>query len=139
MSLSLMKSIATCRVDTANSSRVQSDRFLNPNNLMCPNWNGTDSVGRNVCKDSWNTKSPGCNLSSERIDVENNLRPQYFEYINLNASGVNADFYGPNPPSAVSATANSQRFQNNIYKSVGSWGADMRANVRGGCAYQSPN
>jgi len=138
MSLSLMKSIATCRVDTGNSSRVQSDRFLNSNNLVCPNWNGTDTVGRNVCKDSWNTKSAGCNLSSERVDVENNLRPQYFEYINLNSSGVNADFYGKHTPSSVTETANAKRFQQNIYKTVGNFGADMKANVRGSCASNNP-
>jgi hypothetical protein len=37
--------------------------------------------------DSYYTKSPGCNSQLDRVDVENYLRPNYMEYINLDAMG----------------------------------------------------
>ncbi len=78
---SLESSIRTCKVDTGNSSRILSDRFLNPKNLVCPVWNGLDSAGRVACPDSFYTKREGCNSAEDRIAVENAQRPQYFQYI----------------------------------------------------------
>lgn len=85
--LSLTGSLRTCKVDQGWASRIQSDRFENPELLVCPVWSGYDNANRPVCVDSYYTKSPGCNSPLDRIDVENYLRPQYMEYINLDAEG----------------------------------------------------
>jgi hypothetical protein len=54
--------------------------------MSCPTWSGFDLVGRKVCPDSFYTKSAGCNSAEDRVVVENNVsRPQYMEYITLNA------------------------------------------------------
>ena len=95
MSISLEASLRTCKVDSGWANKSQSDRFLNPNNMVCPVWNGRDITGRQVSPDSFMTKRAGCNNASDRVVVENNVsRPQYMEYINLNAAGVDGDIYG---------------------------------------------
>ena len=86
--ISINASIRTCKVDTGYANRLQSDRFFNPNMQVCPVWNGTDTVGRPVCPDSFYTKSAGCNSAEDRILVENYLRPDYSEYITLNTQGI---------------------------------------------------
>lgn len=85
--LSLTGSLRTCKVDQGWAPRIQSDRFENAELLVCPVWSGFDNANRPVCVDSFYTKSPGCNSPLDRIDVENYLRPQYMEYINLDAEG----------------------------------------------------
>jgi hypothetical protein len=89
--LSLTGSLRTCKVDQGWAPRIQSDRFENPELLVCPVWSGFDNTNRPVCVDSYYTKSPGCNSPLDRIDVENYLRPQYMEYINLDAEGFRQD------------------------------------------------
>ena len=93
-SLSLDASIRTCKVNSSEASRIESDRFLNPNNMVCIPWNGYNLTGQPVCADSWYTKTPGCNSAMDRVTVENALRPQYGEYINLNLQGVQGNIYG---------------------------------------------
>jgi len=85
--LSLNGSLRTCKVDQGWASRIQSDRFENPELMVCPVWSGYDLTNRPVCVDSFYTKSPGCNSPLDRVNVENYLRPQYMEYINLDAEG----------------------------------------------------
>ena len=86
--LSLNGALRTCKVNTGWANRLQSDRFENPNLMVCPTWNGMDNAGRPVTADSFNTKRAGCNSADDRVSVENNLRPQYMEYISLDASGI---------------------------------------------------
>lgn len=86
--ISLEGSLRTCKVDTAWANKLQSDRFLNPNMMVCPIWAGHDTSGRRICPDTYNTKTAGCNSAADRVIVENGLRPQYIEYINLDASGI---------------------------------------------------
>lgn len=86
--ISLEGAIRTCKVDTAWANRLESDRFLNPNLMVCPPWNGVDTSGRPACWDSYYTKTPGCNSAADRVTVENGLRPQYIEYVNLDAAGI---------------------------------------------------
>ncbi len=86
--ISLEASIRTCKIDTSWANRLQSDRFLNPSLMVCPAWNGVDTSGRPSCPDSYWTKSAGCNSAEDRVMVENDLRPQYIEYVNLDASGI---------------------------------------------------
>jgi hypothetical protein len=64
--------------------------------MMCPVWNTRDLTGRSVCENSFYTKRAGCNSSLDRIDVENGLRPQYIEYVTLDAAGIDANMYGEN-------------------------------------------
>lgn len=98
MSISLTGSLQTCKVNTGWANKVQSDRFFNPQLVVCPAFNGTDDYGRYVCPDSYYSKAPGCDSALDRVDVENFLRPQYFEYITLDAAGLqgndNMDAFG---------------------------------------------
>jgi hypothetical protein len=90
-SLSLNAALRVCKVDVGYADKINSDRFLNPNNMLCPLWNGLDVAGRPVCPDSFYTKSAGCNSALDRVMVENDVfRPKYTEYITLNASGINS-------------------------------------------------
>lgn len=91
--ISLENSIKTCKVDDAWANRVQSDRFLNPCNMVCPVWNGLDTAGRPVCVDSYVTKTEGCNNATDRVVVENHLRPNYIEYVNLSSLGYEGNLY----------------------------------------------
>jgi hypothetical protein len=88
MNISLESSIRTCKTDSGWANRMQSDRFLNSNNMVCPVWTGFDGAGRPACLDSYNTKTAGCNSAVDRVAVENFLRPQYIEYVNLDAAGI---------------------------------------------------
>ena len=87
--ISLESAIRTCKVDTAWANKVESDRFLNPAEMMCPMWNGFDTAGRPVAPDSFMTKTAGCAYATDRVVVENNVsRPQYMEYVTLSANGI---------------------------------------------------
>ena len=110
-SISLQSAIRTCDVNVAWANRIESDRFLNPSNMLCPIWSGVDSTGREVCVDSFKTKRAGCNSALDRVDVENNLRPQYSEYVNLQALGID----GP----SMSVDGSSQNPSNMHTKQVG--------------------
>ena len=87
---SLLSAINVCKVNTGYADKIQSDRYEDPKNMLCPLWNGQDSVGRVVCPDSYYTKAPGCASANDRVSVENDLRPRYFEYVGLDAYGLNA-------------------------------------------------
>lgn len=115
MSISLEASLRTCKVDTGWASKVQSDRFLNPSLMVCPTWNGIDSAGRPVCADSFMTKRAGCNSAEDRVVVENNVsRPQYMEYINLNAQGIAGNIYGNSPQGNSAIQARRQQEVNTV-------------------------
>jgi hypothetical protein len=92
--LSLAKSIRSCKVETGIASNIQSDRFLNPNQMVCIPWNGMNNKGQSVCPDSQLTKTAGCNSAEDRVIVENNQRPQYIDYVTLNAAGIKGHIYG---------------------------------------------
>ncbi len=96
--LSLEAAVRTCKVNTGWAPRIQSDRFENSNLLMCPVWNERDLTGRSVCADSFYTKREGCNTPLDRINVENDQRPQYAEYITLDTSGYRANMYDDPKP-----------------------------------------
>ena len=86
--ISLNGSLRTCKVNVGYANRIQSDRFFNPNQQVCPVWNGVDTAGRPVCPNSFYTKTAGCNSAEDRVLVENYLRPNYSEYITLNTQGI---------------------------------------------------
>tara|TARA_X000000950_G_C13532915_1_gene504356 strand:+ start:224 stop:640 length:417 start_codon:yes stop_codon:yes gene_type:complete len=120
MSVSLDSAIRTCKVNTGWATREESDRFLNPNNMLCPLWNGLDNTGRRVCPDSFVTKSRGCNSATDRVVVENNVsRPQYIEYITLNSAGVAGNIYGPSDLGSQVGQSQARRVKE--YNSVPKW------------------
>jgi len=130
--ISLEKNIRTCKVDPGWASRMQSDRFLNPTQMVCPLWNGVDSTGREVSPDSYYTKNAGCNSAEDRIMVENAVsRPQYMEYINLSANGISGSIYGDTMPwQDVGQTEDQLRALNNV---TGNFGLQFGAMVNPGC------
>ena len=130
---SLESSIRTCKVDTAYANKVESDRFLNPSNMVCPIWNGVDTSGRTVCPDSFWTKRAGCNSAEDRVVVENNQRPQYMEYINLSASGIDGAMYGNNMPWTEAGKTN--QILRDTNKITGNFGSQFGANVYPACGY----
>lgn len=97
MSISLLGSINVCKVNTGYADKIQSDRFENPDVMTCPLWNGQDSFGRFVHPDSFYTKNGGCNSADDRVSVENFLRPQYMEYVALDAAGFRSPNMFGNP------------------------------------------
>ena len=92
--ISLESAIRTCKVETGLANKIQSERWLNSNDMVCPMWNGVDTAGRSVNPDTFMTKTAGCATAEDRIVVENSLRPQFAEYINLGAQGIKGDIYG---------------------------------------------
>lgn len=95
--ISLEAAVRTCKVNTGWAPRIQSDRFENSNLMMCPVWTQRDLTGRKVSEDSFWTKREGCNSPLDRIDVENDQRPQYMEYITLDSAGFRGDMYDQTP------------------------------------------
>jgi len=94
--ISLQGSLRTCKPDTSWAEKLRSDRFENPDLMMCPTWNGRDLVGRPVSENSFYTKSAGCNSPTDRVYVENSLRPQYMESTTTDAYGFRSDIYNGN-------------------------------------------
>ena len=140
--ISLEAAIRTCKVDTAYANKVESDRFLNPENMVCPIWNGMDSAGRRVSPDSYFTKNAGCNSAEDRVVVENNQRPQYMEYINLSANGIDGSIYGNTMPwvevganRAQFAYTNNTSDPNNVNNITGNFGKQLSASVYPACGY----
>lgn len=137
--ISLEKSVRTCKVDVGYAGNIESQRFLNPNLMVCPIWNGVDSTGRLVCPDSFYTKSRGCNSALDRVAVENNVsRPQYAEYIGLNVQGgVAGNIYGNTDPYQEATYATKDLY--NVNNLTGNFGLNFRADVYPPCsrnAYQ---
>ena len=126
-SLSLEKSVRTCDVNVGEANRIQSDRFFNPSNMVCIPWNGVDSEGREVCPDSFYTKTPGCNSAEDRVMVENSQRPKYMNYVTLGAQGIQGDIYGNEE--ATRQTAGRYNFDQSRNQISGNFGLQWGANV----------
>ena len=133
-SISLESAIRTCKVQTSNANKIESDRFLNPQNMVCPVWNGLDTQGREVCVDSYFTKRAGCNSAQDRVVVENNLRPQYMEYVNLSAGGIDIPY--SNSMSYHNEGLRTKSVQK-AQKLTGSFGDAIGANVQGSCGVRN--
>ena len=138
MSFSLLGSISTAKVNTGYANKLQSDRFEDPEKLLCPLWTGLDTYGRASNPDSFVTKNAGCNSAEDRIAVENFLRPQYMEYVTLDAGGFRRNMYS-NLPSAYSKEGFAEAATNykavaranqvsDLYKIVGSAGYQLGNN-----------
>jgi hypothetical protein len=131
--ISLESALRTCKVDTSYANKVQSDRFLNPENMVCPIWNGLDSTGRSVCPDSFMTKRAGCNSAQDRVVVENNQRPQYMEYINLSANGIDGSIYGNTM--AWNNRGETQKDLRQVNNITGNFGRQFGAEIYPSCGY----
>lgn len=125
--MSLEKSVRTCDVNVGEANRIQSDRFLNPNNMVCIPWNGLNNKGQEVCPDSFYTKTPGCDSAEDRVSVENSLRPSYMSYVTLGAQGIDGSIYGN--PAAQQDSRQRQAFLNSRNNITGNFGLQMGANV----------
>lgn len=143
--ISLEKNIRTCKVDTGWADRNQSDRFQDPNLMLCATWNRMDNTGRLVCANSFYTKTPGCNSALDRVAVENTVsRPQYFEYFGINAAGVKGPML--TDPVGVPVTENYENYNSaavnaNVgyadmmhnYQYAGSWNGNLHGTTIGTC------
>ena len=129
--ISLQGSIRTCKVDPGWASRVESDRFLNPELALCPVWNGVDNLGRPVNPFSFYTKNAGCNSSSDLVTIENDQRPRYLEYVTLDARGYlnESGSMLPDKETVRSAAIG------DLSKITGNPGYGYGASVYPGCAY----
>jgi hypothetical protein len=130
--ISLEGSIRTCKVDTAWANRIESDRFFNPNNMVCPPWTQHDNAGRAVSWNSFNTKTAGCNSADDRLSVENTLRPQYIEYVNLNADGIRGGECLPNQTVNADALCQ-QNTLSQAHNVTGQYGLGWRHNIQASC------
>lgn len=128
MSISLDASIRTCKVETGEAARIQSDRFQNPNLMVCPPWAGYNLKGQSVCADSFYTKKAGCNSALDRVDVENFLRPQYADLITLNMNGLDGAIYDKSNVNSYVDAKGVQQFDNSRNKLTGNYGLQWRAN-----------
>lgn len=128
MSISLDASIRTCKVETGEAARIQSDRFQNPNLMVCPPWTGYNLKGQSVCADSFYTKKAGCNSALDRVDVENFLRPQYADLITLNMNGLDGDIYDKSNVNSYVDAKGAQQFDNSRNTLTGNYGLQWRAN-----------
>jgi hypothetical protein len=135
-SLSLDASIRTCKVETGEAIRIESDRFLNPNNMVCIPWNGYNNKGQAVCADSFYTKTPGCASAMDRVGVENHLRPDYATYINLNTAGIQGDIYGSNATSWGDA-GDANKYATSRHKITGSYGNQFQSTNYQTCGLNS--
>jgi hypothetical protein len=124
--------------NTGYDNKLQSDRFENPNNMLCPLWSGQDNYGRPVNPDSYYTKNAGCNSAEDRVSVENFLRPDYMEYVALDAKGFrNPTMYSNNPPTMLyegfiqnpsnAQAAETSKQVKDYYKIVGNAGYQLDA------------
>ena len=130
--ISLNGSLRTCKVNTAYANRIQSERFENPDLMVCPVWQGTDSTGRPVCPDSFMTKSAGCNSAEDRVAVENAVsRPQYIEYLPLSANGVKGHIYDNTMPHANTVMRNQHLSE--IHQVAGNTGNQYGAEIQVSC------
>lgn len=133
--VSLQSAIRTCKVDVSWANKIESDRFLNPQVMTCPPWNGHDTAGRPVCADSYYTKTAGCNSAKDRITVENNLRPQYIEYVTLDAQGLVGDCPAPRKEMFMKNLQCQKNALKQSHKKTGQFGYEtgFSQNIIGNC------
>ena len=135
--ISLLGSIQTCKVDAGWANKIQSARFQDPALMICPPPTGFNHKGQKVCKFSFNDIIEGCKDPSERVVIENDLRPKYMEYITLNAQGFDSNsMYTTNMDWTNSV--NRSKNLNNIEENTPHFGQQFGANVYPRCGEQYP-
>lgn len=84
----ISNSILTSKVDQGCKERLRSHRDQDPDEMMCPVWNRYDNAGRPAGEYSFYTKRAGCNSALDRLNVENQQRPRYTNYVLTSAAGI---------------------------------------------------
>jgi hypothetical protein len=135
--ISLLGSIQTCKVDTGWANKIQSARFQDPALMICPPPTGYNHKGQKVCKFSFNDNIEGCKDPSERVVIENDLRPKYMEYITLNAQGFDSNTMYANNMDWVNSVARTNAL-NKIDTNNPHFGVQFSANVYPRCSEQYP-
>lgn len=124
MSISFVKNVyAGCHVNKNKTERDFSDRFLNPNNMVCPPRAGVDTLGRPAGEYSIRTTSAGCNSALERVAVEDYQRPSAFSSVSLNNIGMMGGYTCSELERQELASQQAQQIQ----RSYGSISNDSRA------------
>jgi hypothetical protein len=77
------------RVEPGWAARYASDRFFNPNAMVCPPRKYLDLLGRPSDHYSLITTTPGCSSALDRVKVEDYQRPSDFNSVSLSGLGVN--------------------------------------------------
>jgi hypothetical protein len=134
MSISFQSTIRSCKIQAGEAARIESDRFLNPVNMVCPMWTGQNGKGQTVCRDSVNTQVAGCNSATERVNVENEHRPQYTTELNFNIEGLQGDTYNQ---SHYNDAGLATSYIDNINNVTGNFGHQFRSSNIGSCGMYS--
>jgi hypothetical protein len=93
-----------------------------------------DTTGRSVCPDSFYTKRAGCNSAEDRVVVENAVsRPQYAEYVTLNASAIAGNSMYADTSGHVNSALRS-KFDASRNKLTGNFGLQFGADVETSCS-----
>lgn len=115
---SITGEILTSKVNVGYADKLWSTERQDQNQMMCPMWGGYDLTGRQVCADSFYTKNEGCNTAIDRINVENDQRPRYVNFVTLSAEGIGGALYTPNA-GMVSADAEYKMLKDQKYPEFG--------------------
>ncbi len=76
------------RVDVGWAARFESDRFFNPNEMICYLPNNIDTMGRSADLNSIQTKMEGCFSALDRVDIENQQRANNYNFSGLSSYGI---------------------------------------------------
>jgi hypothetical protein len=118
-------------VDASQAANIQSDRFLNASNMVCPVWNKLNTKGQYVCENSFVTKTAGCNSALDRVQIENSVtRPEYSAFLNLNVGGIEGDFYNSGSVNSDEAREHERSRRNN----GASFGNQFYSSNKGSCS-----
>ena len=82
--VSLSSALRSSRVGAGIAPGGQSARFLKTCDLSCPLRENRDVYGREVCINTLNTKTQGCDTAEDRILAENALRPNLYDFLDYN-------------------------------------------------------
>lgn len=87
---SLEKSIRTGVVPNDAGLKLQSLRWMEMSNRLCPERSLYDIAGRGPmdCMDSLYSKREGCTSALDRVNVENSQRPHYSEFMRMDAGAI---------------------------------------------------
>lgn len=90
MSYISFSGVRTPKVDPGKGINLATDRVQNGNSNLCIRAQTQDDYGRAADDNSLYTLEQGCDTPLMRIDVENDLRPAYHQY--LNTESIEGDF-----------------------------------------------
>ncbi len=90
MSYISFSGVRTPKVDPGKGVNLATDRIQNGLSNLCITADTQDDYGRSASDNSLVTLEQGCDTPLMRIDVENDLRPAYHQY--LNTESIQGDF-----------------------------------------------